>query len=220
MLPKAKQERNTNDRYLTRPDFADWAMNALPINLNPKRVFDPGLGDTAALSLALLRRWPQARISAIDIRPISKPRGVDTLIRGDFTTWWMKQYVLKKRMDYDLIICNPPFSEIIEFIQASVGMLRQGGRALFIVKLSILEGDERFNSIWDGTFGQDLEHVSVCAKRPKFSSFKSADGTAYALMVFRQGHTGGATISFNHFDDKKAAGWCDYFRTSGFSTVG
>ena len=222
MLPKPKNERHTNDRYLTRPDFADWAMNVLPVDINPEYVFDPGFGDTGALSLAVLRRWPQARITGMDIRSLSKPRGVDTLLRGNFLTESMFKYCplcYTKQRRYDLVVCNPPFLLATEFIDASLFLLNPGGRAIFIVRLALLEGDERYDELWTRYAGKALEHVSVCAKRPKFSSFKQADGTAYALMVFRRGFNGAPTISFNHFDKRKAVGFCEYFASTGFARL-
>ncbi|MFR2694376.1 MAG: hypothetical protein ACLTBV_31030 [Enterocloster bolteae] len=48
------------------------------------------------------------------------------------------------REKYDLIIGNPPFNQAIEFVEKCLGLLKPGGRLIFLLRTAFMESDQRF----------------------------------------------------------------------------
>jgi len=90
------------------------------------------------------------------------------------------------------IVTNPPYKYAHEFVEHSLDLLDEGGRAFFFLKLTFLEGQKR-RSLFDR---KDLEVVYVfsrritCAKNGDFASLRERGGSpvAYGWFVFRKGY--------------------------------
>ena len=69
---------------------------------------------------------------------------------------------------YDLIIGNPPFNQAIEFVEKCLGLLKPGGRLIFLLRTAFMESDQRFE-FWQQEDHQ-LAGLYTLHKRPSFTA--------------------------------------------------
>ena len=82
---------------------------------------------------------------------------------------------------YDVIIGNPPYSLAQEFIDKSLGILRPGGRLIFLLRTSFLESQKRF-SWWQDKLPNKLY---VLNERPSFTG-KGTDASSYSWFIWEK----------------------------------
>lgn len=83
---------------------------------------------------------------------------------------------------YDLIVSNPPFSEAQVFIEASLGLLGEGGIAVFLLNMNFLGGELRV-PFWAA---HPPAFMRVLAPRPSFTNGGN-DSVDYAWMGWAPG---------------------------------
>lgn len=155
------------------------------------RVLEPAVGDGALLR-ALDR--PYERLVAFDVDEnnlLKVLNEVDsdhaTLLCEDFLSYELSE-------EFDLIISNPPFNNRLQhfiacegrkvpieayFVLKCLNNLAKGGKAIFILPSSIVNGDR---SRWIRDFIFEKFKVLSIYKLPKFS-FKEVEGGFYVLCL-------------------------------------
>lgn len=134
------------------------------------------------------RHYPHAAIDCIDI----VDRGYPGTIQADFL-----QFETAKK--YDAIITNPPYSMAKEFIEKSLTLLSENGKAAMFLKLQFLEGEKR-RELFDN---YPPCKIYVFRRRmatwrngaPKDENGKSwATTICHAWFIWEAGHTGGDPV--------------------------
>lgn len=101
-------------------------------------MLEPGAGSGNIIKT--LQKYGDFSIDAVEIRAEEAQHlqdlGVNVII-GDF----LSMDLGKK---YDLIIGNPPFNQAIEFVEKCLGLLKPGGRLIFLLRTAFMESDQRF----------------------------------------------------------------------------
>ena len=101
-------------------------------------MLEPGAGSGNIIKT--LQKYGDFSIDAVEIRPEEAQHlqdlGVNVII-DDF----LSMDLGKK---YDLIIGNPPFNQAIEFVEKCLGLLKPGGRLIFLLRTAFMESDQRF----------------------------------------------------------------------------
>lgn len=155
------------------------------------RVLEPAVGDGALLK-ALNGRYE--RLVAIDVDP-AKLSKVDTLVDKSRSTLLCEDFVnYHLNEEFDLILSNPPFNNRIQnyfkyngrsvpieayFVLKCLEYLSDGGKAIFILPSSIINGDK---SRWIREFIIESYKILSIYKLPKFS-FKRVEGAFYVLCL-------------------------------------
>src|SRR5512136_1909176 len=113
-------------------------------------------------------------MTGVEIAPPDKRLVPYRLIRKNFKLWrtWER---------FDLIATNPPFTWANDFIRKSVKLLSPRGRCLFLMRIGVLAGVERFK-MWQEEV--NLQEVWVCVRRPGFKGDRSTDASEYAFFMF------------------------------------
>lgn len=162
--------------------IVDWARHGLA---DDARIVEPSAGD-GALVRAVRALLPRARITAIEIAACRETEllaaGADDVVIGDWSsfaaTWRMHD-----REPFDLAISNPPFSFLAAHLYPMVCAAR---RAVVLLPLTALEGQERHHEVWSRVV---LERLAVLVARPRFGGHTSP-ATAYCVAEIRRRVTG------------------------------
>ncbi len=128
---------------------------------------------------AVLREWG-IRPFTLDIRDNSMAD-----FKGDFLT-----YRFLQSQKFDLIISNPPFSLIPEFVNRALNLLPENGYLVYLLRLNYFGGQKR--SEWLRTMMP--ERCYVHARRISFDPIhRRTDSIEYMHAVWRKGHYPTAT---------------------------
>ena len=95
------------------------------------------------------------------------------------------------------IITNPPYIYAQQFVEKSLSLLPNGGKAAFFLKLTFLEGQKRrefFKKYPPKTIYVSSSRV-MCVKDGDFS-IKGSSAIAYAWFVWEKGFTGAPIIKW------------------------
>lgn len=159
--------RNTDDFYAT----PSWCTAAILPHLDPgvplPVVLDPGCGDGAILRVCH-ERWPSAVLLGYDI----EDRGCG---------WcYVRDALDPKPWDHpDVIVCNPPFSLAMEFLERALHEVAPGGEVAFLLRLAWMAGQKR------ATFHRaHPSDVYVLPRRPSFTGNGKSDSADYCWMVW------------------------------------
>jgi len=146
---------------IPRPETEELVDNILKehkrLKCSPKRFLDGGCG-TGAISLALLKEWPESRCVAIDINPIaveltkSNAGLVDVEDRIQVMHTSFEDFVgsVNAKSAFDLVVSNPPYisTENVPKLQVEVskfedhGALDRGIDGMAIIRQLILAAPE------------------------------------------------------------------------------
>lgn len=141
-------------------------------------MLEPGAGSGNIIKT--LQKYGDFSIDAVEIRPEEAQHlqnlGVNVII-DDF----LSMDLGKK---YDLIIGNPPFNQAIEFVEKCLGLLKPGGRLIFLLRTAFMESDQRFE-FWQREDHQ-LAGLYTLHKRPSFTGH-GTDATSYSWFVWQPG---------------------------------
>lgn len=191
---------NDNDFYATPPGFARAALEQLPANYAPFRVLDPGAG-TGVWGRAVKDRWPDSRITGVDLRDIPCPTA--------YFNWCANQDFLaySSPVQYDLIIGNPPFKHAELFVRHSMTMLNEGGAVLFLLRLAFLEGQDRYERLY-----RDYPPRKVVVSSRRIAFTGNSNPNSYALYLWQKGWTGETTLGWmlhedNAQEDAQPSAW-------------
>jgi hypothetical protein len=191
-------KRRENDFYETPLAFAATAMYNIPCApMSVKTALDPGAG-RGVWGRALRRFNPTCHIAGIDIQPPSdliKDHDVfgqvyDEWHYGDFLEWETKD-------KYDLIMGNPPYKLVHEFVDKSFGLLAPHGQLVFLMRLAMLESQKRYKTWWTHS---PIKKVFVSPRRISFTGDGKSDDTAYALFVWQEGYEGATLLDWIWWD--------------------
>lgn len=96
-----------------------------------------------------------------------------------------------KKFDGD-IITNPPYKYVSEFILKSLEAIPMGNKVAMLLKLTHLEGKERYKNIYSIKPPKRVYVFSnriICAKNNDFNKYKSS-AVAYAWFIWQKGFIG------------------------------
>ena len=191
-------ERRENDFYETPLAFAATVMYNIPCQPNSvKTALDPGAG--RGVWGRALRPWNYtAHITGIDVQPPSDlikdhqifGRTYDEWHFGDFLEW-------ETDNKYDLIMGNPPFKLVHEFVDKSLGLLEEKGRLVFLMRLAMLESQKRYKTWWTHS---PIYKVWVSPRRISFTGDGKSDDTAYAVFEWLNGFDGKPQLDWMWWD--------------------
>lgn len=166
--------RKPHDFYPTPISTIETFLDVFPLR-GGIEVLEPGAGSGNIIKT--LQKYGDFSIDAVEIRPEEAQHlqdlGVNVII-DDF----LSMDLGKK---YDLIIGNPPFNQAIEFVEKCLGLLKPGGRLIFLLRTAFMESDQRFE------FWQQEDHrlagLYTLHKRPSFTGH-GTDATDYEKKIY------------------------------------
>lgn len=195
----ARHERHAFDHYVS-PIGAVRAGLRLAENPAPAMVLDPSAGDDARWVVEAQHRWPAADGWALELRNVPQPRGIQH--------WYSGVSFLKVAPQFaglcDLVIGNPPFALMTEFIEAGLDCLRDGGELIYLGRTNFREG--RARNAPDGLFSRHpLYQQAVCIERIRFYGFGSGL-TSMSFFHWRKGWRGTTKLTSVSIEDGEAGG--------------
>lgn len=174
--------RQANDFYRT----PSWVTEAiLPHLPSGGDVCDAGCGDGAILAaIAATAPFVHSQLHGVEIDPalaaqaamhLAEPRR-HHIYEGDF---------LRHGLNYDLVVCNPPFSFAREFVEHALALVAsRRGTVAMLLRLAWMAGQARASF--------HTEHPSdvyVLSRRPSFTG-GGTDSADYAWFVWGPGRGG------------------------------
>lgn len=187
IIKEGGRDRRENDFYETPLAFAATALYNVPCELlHVKTALDPGMGN-GVWGRAFRRYNSIAHLAGVEIAPegdlcgwtheMTKEGMYNDVYVSDFTEW-------ETDAKYDLIMGNPPFKFVHEFVDKSLDLLAPRGQLVFLMRLAMLESQKRYKKWWTRT---PLKKVMVSPKRISFTNDGKSDDTAYAVFVWQEG---------------------------------
>lgn len=192
-LPK----RREHDFYPTPLEVCREALVQILNREIFERVLDPGAGNGV---------WGEAyreifddpiytgtfysEITGIELRDVEPALG--------YTYWITDDYLSNEwhRPDtkFDLIMGNPPYSLAKEFILKSLDLLEDSGYLLFLLRLTVLESQDRYENLYSK--GLNPKEVWISTRRISFSGNKKSSPDAYCLCLWQKGWRGETTLKW------------------------
>lgn len=171
------------DWWPTPPRLADRIVAWAGL-VDGERIVEPSAGD-GALVRAVTRHEhgpSPTHITAVELRAEREPEllaaGADDVVIGDWPTV-AATWAMRDRPSFDLAIANPPFSLIAQHVFPMVAVAR---RAVVLLPLTALEGQERHREVWSRVV---LERLAILVSRPRFGGHTSP-ATAYCVAELRR----------------------------------
>ena len=106
-------------------------------------------------------------------------------------------FLKEKNIFKGSIITNPPYKYATEFILKSLELIEPGHHVYMFLKLTALEGQERYERIYSKNPPKKVYVFSKripCAKNGEFEKISSA--VAYAWYVWEKGYKGETIIEW------------------------
>lgn len=181
---KAQESQHSFDHFPTPPALADAACLKLAKRFlhNPHSmdVLDAGCG-SGVWGQAVRPKLENPFITGIDIRPVPLPDSYNRIVQGDFLN-----FELSAPAHYNLIVGNPPFNQIEDFIIHGWSLLVDNGVMMFLGRIGLLAGQGRGKGLW---LNYPPMHVAVCSARPSFTGDGTSDiRTDYAVYYWRKSY--------------------------------
>lgn len=176
--------RPEHDCYIT-PEHAvkELLAELVPLLSDTPNILDPGTG-TGALGRLCRRHWPLARIHGVEIdealyTPLDREGGKD---RSALYQHMRHDNFLLTQPDtlpaMDLLICNPPFSAVQDFI--THGLRFNAFITAFLTRLNFL-GSQRRHAWW---LANPPDAIRVLSARPSFLGSTRTDMTEYMWVIW------------------------------------
>ena len=191
-------ERRENDFYETPLAFAATTMYNIACDpVNVKTALDPGAG-RGVWGQALRRFNPTAHITGIDIQPLSELIEDHDMFKETYNEWHNTDFVeWETDAKYDLIMGNPPFKLVHEFVDKSLGLLAPKGQLVFLMRLAMLESQKRYKTWWTHS---PIRKVMVSPRRISFTGDGKSDDTAYAMFIWQEGFEGKPQLDWMYWE--------------------
>ena len=138
-------------------------------------VLDPGAGD-GALGRVAQKMRPAAHLTGVELDPALSSLGYNRWIVYDF----LELPVTNERAP-DLIICNPPFSLALEFIDRSFEWAGARTVVAFLLRIDFL-GSQKRHEWWDGMYQKPK--LRILSKRPSFTGDGKTDSSNYMWAIW------------------------------------
>jgi hypothetical protein len=184
---KSERSRSLRDFYETPSELCDMALTLLydDFDLRPNMILDPGCGN-GRWGNSVRRTWKNDPLIhgidlSVDLPSLTRYNIVTT---GDYLT-----FEIVNR--YDLIVGNPPYSLAEEFIDKSLGLVKDGGFVFFLLRLDFLASQRRLASLYNVYPKSGLNAVYVSSRRPSFYSTNgkhTVDTLEYAMFLWIKGY--------------------------------
>ena len=178
---RSKAPRHQNDYYVTPIDDVVLFLKELESvegNIfEGKKILDHSAGGDAinvmSYPTALVEHMGvnPKDITTIDIRQDSRAE-----IRGDYLKLDMSE-------KFDVVITNPPFNLSLDMIKKALSELKEGGYAIFLVRLNYF-GSKARKEFWDTILPK---YTFVHSKRISFTPDGKKDSIEYMHIVFKKG---------------------------------
>jgi len=180
-LPK----RHEKDFYKTPKEFAESAVTQLYLDLVIPdgfilRYLDVGCGD-GVWGRAVKGITPSAVVDGIDIKVREGQDIYNNIFIGDY---------LNTRIEkYDIILGNPPFSLMMDFISKS---LELADIVAFLLPVNFLESQKRYQSYFSGLYKPTYVYQSV--QRINFTGKSNPNQYIFVVWSIDQNYRGEDTI--------------------------
>ena len=171
------KEREQNDFYATEPITIDKLSKVFEI---PKFIIEISAGNGH-----LSERLKELGHTVISNDIIERDYKLDTI--SDFLEW-------KNIPDNFSILTNPPYKYAKEFVLKSLDLLHRGGYCIMLLKLTFLEGKQRYKELFSKYPPKYLYVFServLCAKNGMFEQMRESGGSAvaYGWFIWEKGCT-------------------------------
>jgi adenine-specific DNA methylase len=165
----------SNDTYFTKPECIQ-SILAQGILRNAKTILDPSAGK-GVIAHTIKDYGYQGYVTSLELEPeylndLANSNS-DSVIIDSFLTHNFNE------RKFDLVITNPPYSKFIAFLKTSLKLIKDEGKVILLLRLSVLTGIKR---------GEFLEkhlpsEMYVLNKRPQFQ-WTPLDACPYAWLVW------------------------------------
>lgn len=176
------------DIYPTPPELALAICKRLANRgISPTQILEPSAGDGAFVRAARMLWWPQAEITAIEIRDSCREAlraaGAHRVITTSLESA-LNVDNCRGDLDYDLVLGNPPFSHAEEHIRLLLSKMRPGAVLAFLLRTGFYESFEQVK-FW-GEFPEDS--FAPIVPRPGFrlnaKGKRGTDSQSYGLFIW------------------------------------
>lgn len=164
------------------------------------KILDPGAG-TGVWGQAAREIFPDAEIHGTEIRDVPKPEYYDYWYHGDYERFASTFHDTDGH--YDLIIGNPPYYVLEDFMDNSFDQLKRYGLLWFLLPSSFSESKKRYLKYFSKTDYHKPELILNSVRRISFTGNRKSNATAYAQYLWIK-HT--STMNFSTV----ATGWLDW----------
>lgn len=183
--------RRRHELYKTELALVRAAVKEYAFDPAGDPVLDPGAGD-GRWGQTVKALYPLAEIHGVERRRVLRPEGFELWAsRKDFLSF-------RPKTRYGLILGNPPYGPLINgvlqaelFIRHAWDLLENGGRLLFLLRLAMQAGIDRYEGLWT-THPPTL--VATVSRRPSFGKNRhgrrGTNGTDYGLYLWNKGLDG------------------------------
>lgn len=185
-------ERIAGDAYYTPAPAARAIVSRLAqLVPEPRDVCEPHVGGFAFAGAAL-ETWPRSELTALDVNWSAAYRA---LLRGarwaQAWDWLRPELPGRSPHAFDLILGNPPYLGVQDHIEAGLRRLRPHGCLVFLLRLGVLGGSGRAESLWASP---GFRYLMPVAPRPSFTTDGNGDSSEYGVFVWQRGWAGLAQV--------------------------
>lgn len=176
LFPEAARLTDARGEYARTPGWLiEAGLRLVPRAGDPEAVLDlgAGLGD---LALACWRRWPSIRVTAVEREPdrceeMKRRFPAWDVLGRDAEEWAAGVASLPRRYRWPLVVMNPPFSRVIEWVLLALPLVAPRGSLLAIYPLEHLGGQAHYADLYRG---QPPAVVGISPKRPQGQGWSDA----------------------------------------------
>lgn len=201
---KSERPRRKHDFYPTPYGLAKTALIQLMLDTSSvcgdDDILDAGAGQGVwgKALIELIEKSSsvqQNSLTGIDIQVYPKP--------DCYHAWYTQDFLsFDPPHKYDLVMGNPPYSFMEEFIHKSLEMLNSGGYVFFMGRLEFLASQTRYKSLWTVT---PPRKMYVLSRRPSFFSVKRVndkptDAQDYAMYLWQKDWKGKSELDWLYWD--------------------
>lgn len=191
---KSERPRRANDFYPTPYGLAKAALETLLMDTlvvcGDDDVLDVGAGSGIwgdALLSTYQADFEQNTLTGIDIMDVKDD--VHWYYKSAYNKWYYEDYLTwSPTHHYDLIMGNPPYSLMEEFVRKSFEIVNSYGYIFFLGRLEFLASQKRYHGLWKD---HPLHTLYVLSRRPSFFSTKEGRKTTdysqeYAMYLWQK----------------------------------